>query len=133
MTTKNVPRGFQSPQLNNIRIWGQVMSKGVGTTPSITKYGHKSLQIQAWLQLSQQDISIKQPFKKSLKQRGKQEILPRMDVGWVRVSFLVASDKCHNTHTHTHTHTHLASYTIIENKWSLGEITITGCNKRMIC
>ena len=36
----------------------------------------------------------------------------RTDVGWVRASFTVASDKGHDTH--------LASYTTAENKWSLG-------------
>jgi len=37
-----------------------------------------------------------------------------MDMGWVRVSFLVANDIGHDSH--------LASYTIAENKWSFGEI-----------
>jgi len=70
-----------------------VTSEGAGTTPRVTKYGHKIPHLQAWLQLSQQDISMKQTLRKSLKQRGRKKFSPSTDVQWVHLSFPVASDK----------------------------------------
>jgi len=84
----------------------------------------KSPQIQASLQPSQRDISIKQNLIKSLKQRlSKKFSLERMWGGCLcRFRWQVTKA---TTHTHTHTHTRAPCIlTIIENKWSLGEIKI---------
>jgi len=68
-------------------------------------------------------------LKKEFKTKGVHEKSPQeADVGWVCVSFPVASDKVHDM-----TCLHLASYTIIENKWLLGVITVGGRDDSIWC
>jgi len=117
VTTRNVPRGIQTPRLNSIETWAASDVIGCGRTGRTNKYGHEFLP--KYTQDSDCPHGTFQsstPEKRGLINNGvSKKILPRNRcVLGACVSFLVVSNK-------VHTRTHPASKTIVGNNWSSGE------------